>query len=240
MSTQKSPYWRSLPRRSQNPLPPKNTKRHSNRWWAVSLLLAVIIGGILGYFSLPSAVHDIVHPGYSLSAEEIRLFAVGGGCMVFLILMTMLNAEIDTIRQKGHSRLALFWGSAAYLTAAIVGSLFGSWYLPHLLLAFARILLGASFGIFGLGLLIALFAHPQETFMGILEGIEPEGCVSGCLEGCFSFVLVAFHHHDRGSWWITHLAFVASRSAQRKRVCVRGVYRFCRSGISQSKGGGLP
>lgn len=165
-----------------------NHSRFKRRRIAV-LLLVTLIGGVIGYFSLPSHVSDIVDPGYFLSAEGSRFFAASGGCIVFLILMAMLYAGIDAIRQERISRRALFGWSVTYLIAAIVGSLIGYAYLPHILLAFARILLGASLGIFGPGLLIVFLTHPQAVFEGVVERIFEIG-LERCLDGCFSFTCV--------------------------------------------------
>ncbi len=167
-----------------------NNTRISHRWRVAILLLATIIGGVIGYFSLPGHLRDIVTPGYSLSVEGVQVFAVLGGSGVCLLLVIWLGAVIahEEIRK---SRRALFWCSAGIFAVAIVGAILGYMYLPGVLLAPIRVFFGAIIALVVLVVLIDIIQDPKAAFSGLLSGCL-EGFLGGCLEGCLSFLCVFF------------------------------------------------
>lgn len=181
-------HQRSPRDKSQISLAHQNKTRNADKWWIVGIFTAAIIGGIIGYFSLPNVVSDVVDASGNIitSVEGVRLLAVGGGCIVFLILGLLLKAGIDALRNERYSRRALFWWGVVFLISAIIGAIPGYFSLPNILLPFARILLGASLGVFGMALLLAFIANPKDILTGLVDGID----LAGCLEGCFSRMFV--------------------------------------------------
>src|SRR5260370_8841930 len=181
-------HQRSPRDKSQISLAHQNKTRNAAKWWIVGIFTAAIIGGIIGYFCLPNVVSDVVDASGNITSrvEGVGLFGVGGGCIVFLLLGLLLKAGIDALRNERYSRRALFWWGVVFLISAIIGAIPGYFSLPDILLPFARILLGASLGVFGMALLLAFIANPKDILTGLVEGID----LAGCLEGCFSRLFV--------------------------------------------------
>lgn len=181
-------YQRSPRDESQIWLSPQDKTRRSNRWMVALQLLAAIIGGVMGYFSLPSRVSDVVGPGYFLSAAGVWFCAVLGGSGVCFLLACLLGIVItdEGIRK---SRRALFWCSAGIFALAIIGAVLGYIYLSGLLPASLRVFFGA---IIGLAVLIGLIRDPKAVLKVFLRAVLSELIVTGCLEGCFSLFFVFF------------------------------------------------
>lgn len=157
---------------------PQNKTRRSNRWMAAVLVLTTTIGGVIGYFSLPNHVSDVVDPGYSLSAEGVRFFAVlGGAGAAFLLVALLFYVSNEIIVLK--SRRASFWWKVLVPTTATVGAILGSIYLPGILLFPIRVSFGIIIGLVGLFILIAIIQNPAEFFAeGVLAFLESGCCLA--------------------------------------------------------------
>src|SRR5258708_16514792 len=131
-------HQRSPRDKSQISLAHQNKTRNAAKWWIVGIFTAAIIGGIIGYFSLPNVVSDVVDASGNIttSVEGVRLLAVGGGCLVFLILGLLLEAGIAALRNERYSRRALFWWGVVFLISPIIGPIPCYFSLPPFLFPF--------------------------------------------------------------------------------------------------------
>jgi hypothetical protein len=158
--------------------------RHSNRWWAVGLLAAIIGGGI-GYASLLSDQATSQGTNFFVTPAGARLLGIGSGAGVGLLLVGLLFVLIyDRSIGIGPSRRVLFWCSAGILMVGLVGALLGFFFLPATLPLPLRVLFGAFIGLFGLGVLLSVLADPKAA----LSGLDLD--LTGCLQGCCSFHFV--------------------------------------------------
>jgi hypothetical protein len=158
--------------------------RHSNRWWAVGLLAAIIGGGI-GYASLLSDQATSQGTNFFVTPAGARLLGIGSGAGVGLLLVGLLFVLIyDRSIGIGPSRRVLFWCSAGILMVGLVGALLGCFFLPATLPLPLRVLFGAFIGLFGLGVLLSVLADPKAALS--------ELAFTGCLEGCCAFHLLLF------------------------------------------------
>ncbi len=199
----------------------QNTKSRTDRWWMIGVLTtASIVGGVIGYVSLPANLDEGAH-----------FFIALLGMVVFLFLGGMLIAGINRVRDKRQS-LPLFLGwSAIVLTSAILGYFFFS----STMLVPIRIFLGTCIGFIGMYLLIALIANPQRFFGEIiggfvddlLSGIVEEGCCLGfvvlfiAITGTISSLLISHSvllsvFIGGGSALVVLVALVALAFASRK------------------------
>src|SRR5579859_5915003 len=120
----------------------QNKRGRSDSWWNAGILTAAsIIGGLIGFVSLPGDL-----------GTGARLFIALIGILVFLFLGGMLIAGIASVRAGRQSRQALFWWSVA----VIASSLLGFFFLPATLFVPIRVFLGACIGYIVSYLLVAL------------------------------------------------------------------------------------
>jgi hypothetical protein len=147
-----------------SPSPP-NKRSRADRWWMAGILtIAIIVGGVIGSFSLPG--------GSGVDARFVTAFI---GIVVFLFLGGMLIAGIESVRVKRQSGLSLFCWSVVVITSSI----FGFFLLPSLLIPL-RVFLGACIGYIGLFLLRAFVASPADFLGEIMKGFVEDGCCLGC------------------------------------------------------------
>lgn len=184
------PKYRGSLASDKNQISPSSFKKNRslNTWWVISSLLATIVGGVIGSFSLPNPVTDIVDPNYALSAEGVRVFTVGGGALASLSLAIWLGVVLaDKERRKPLLvRLGLCLGICA---VALIGAILGDAYLPHMLIDPLRIFVGIIVGLIGLAFLVGLFKDPA-ILLEEAGYVAAEGCIHGCVEGCFSWAIV--------------------------------------------------
>ena len=144
----------------------QNKRGRSERWWIAGILtVAIIVGGVIGFFSLPGDLNVGAH-----------FFTAFLGMVVFLLLGGMLIAGIKRVRAKRQSRLSFFLWSIIVLASSILGF----FILPATLLVPIRVFLGAVFGYIGLYLLVALITNPLDFFDQMMKSsIEEDGCCLG-------------------------------------------------------------
>lgn len=152
----------------------QNKRGRSDRWWNAGILtVAILVGGVIGFFSLPSDSNLAVH-----------FFTAFLGMVVFLLLGGMLIAGIMSVRANRQSRLSFFLWSVIVIASSILGF----FILPATLLVPLRVFLGAVFGYIGLYLLIALITNPLGFLDEMMKSsIEDGGC---CLGFFFQFIVI--------------------------------------------------
>ena len=94
-------FQRQETMRVENQISParQNKRGRSDRKWIAGILtVAILVGGVIGTFSLPGDAEIGVH-----------LFTALIGMLVFLFLGGMLIAGIANVRAGRQSRQALFW-----------------------------------------------------------------------------------------------------------------------------------
>lgn len=143
----------------------QNQMSRSYRWWIAGILIAaIIVGGVTGFFSLPSNLDEGAH----LSIAFL-------GIVVFLFLGGMLIAGVKRVLDKRQPLLLFFGWSIIVIASAILALLI----LPNTLLIPVRVFLGACFGYIGLYLLVALLTNPIGFFGEFMKGFVEDGC---CLD----------------------------------------------------------
>jgi F0F1-type ATP synthase assembly protein I len=175
----------------------QNNRGRSERWWIAGILtVAIIVGGVIGFFSLPGDLNVGAH-----------FFTAFLGMVVFLLLGGMLIAGIERVRANRQSRLSFFLWSIIVLASSILGF----FILPATLLVPIRVFLGAAFGYIGLYLLVALITNPLDFFGQMMKSsIEDGGCCLGffslfiAITGTLSSLLI---WHSVLLNWLVILAF---------------------------------
>lgn len=198
----------------------QNKRGLSERWWMAGILtVAIIVGGVVGFFSLSSDLDVVAH-----------FFTAFLGMVVFLLLGGMLIAGIERVRANRQSRLSFFLWSIIVIASSVLGF----FLLPAPLFVPIRVFLGAVFGYIGLYLLVALITNPLDFFGQMMKSsIEDDGCCLGffsqfiLITGTISSLLI-WHSVllgiliGGGSALVTLIAFVGLAFASRKEEVFHG------------------
>ena len=203
---------------NENQIPPsrQNKRGRSEIWWIAGILtVAIIVGGVIGFFSLPGD-----------SGVGAHVFTAFLGMVVFLLLGGMLLAGIERVRANRQSRLSFFLWSIIVIASSILGF----FLLPAPLFVPIRVFLGAVFGYIGLYLLVALITNPLDFFDQVVKSsIEDSGCCLGffvqiiVITGTISSLLI-WHSLllsvliGGGSALVTLIAFVCLVFASRQET----------------------
>ena len=215
-------FQRQETMRVENQISParQNKRGRSDRKWIAGILtVAILVGGVIGTFSLPGDAEIGVH-----------LFTALIGMLVFLFLGGMLIAGIANVRANRQSRQELFWWSLVVITSSILGFFF----FPATLFVPIRVFLGACLGYIVSYLLVALVTNPSDFFGQIGRGFVDAGC---CLELLGMFIaitgtissLLIWHSVllsvliGGGSALVVVIAFVGLAFASREEEGVHGL-----------------